>query len=435
MSTHLWHDVVGMTPSLIFRRTIHNRNSLPALIRALDATGVSKHLQIGFADEPGRTLEAAHIAAYSLTTMDVAWALTELAALRHRQRRPLLVAGGSHPSADPQGMLAAGFDVVFVGEGEESFPRFVREYLDAAAHGAAAHGATTRSAQAPPLKENECWPNPIRQASPQGIDLDWLVHADSKRRLFPFAEISRGCSYACGFCQVPQLFGRRMRHRSPAMVAKGVARVVKAGHRRIRFLTPDAFAYRGDAKRPVAESVASLLSACRNAGASQLMLGSFPSEVRPDHVAAEPLRLIRERCINRTLVLGAQSGSDRVLGLMNRRHTVEQVRRAVRLIGEAHLIPHVDLLFCFPGESPAERLQTIQLARWCLTRNARLHIHVYVPFPGTPAWPAPPERLEPTIAHTLRRMESTGRLDGYWKQQIAQGTQILKWRAEGKILV
>lgn len=226
-----------------------------------------------------------------------------------------------------------------------------------------------------------------------------------------------------------------MRHRSPAVVAEGVAQAVAAGHRRIRFLSPDAFAYRGDAKLPAAESVASLLSACRTAGASQLMLGSFPSEVRPDHITVDLLRLIRERCINRTLVLGAQSGSDRVLGLMNRRHTVEQTRRAILLTVKARLVPHVDLLFCFPGESAAERLQTIQLARWCLEHNARLHIHVYVPLPGTPAWPAPPERLEPTIVQALRRMESTGRLDGYWKKQLAQAAQILKWRAEGKILV
>ncbi len=400
-------------PSLVFRRTAHNRNSLPPLIRALDKAGVSEHLHITFADGPGRTIETAHVAAYSLTTVDLAWALPEVADLRNRQRRPWLVAGGAHPSADPQGMLAAGFDVVFVGEGEESFPHFMREWLDAAAYG----------------------PNPIRHASPTGIDLDGLVHADARRRLFPFAEISRGCSYACGFCQVPHLFGRRMCHRSPAVVAEGVAQAVTAGHRRFRFLSSDAFAYRGHAKLPVAESVTSLLSACHAAGASQLMLGSFPSEVRPDHITVDLLRLIRERCINRTLVLGAQSGSDRVLDLMNRRHTVEQARRAILLTVEARLVPHVDLLFCFPGESAAERLQTIQLARWCLEHNARLHIHVYVPLPGTPAWPAAPERLEPTIVQALRRMESTGRLDGYWKKQLAQGAQILKWRAEGKILV
>ena len=414
-------------PSLVFRRTAHNRNSLPPLIRALDKAGVSEHLHITFADGPGRTLETAQIAAYSLTTVDLAWALPEVVDLRNRQRRPWLVAGGAHPSADPQGMLAAGFDVAFVGEGEESFPHFMREWLDATAHGAAAQADLTHQARP--------YPNPIRYASPTGIDLNSLVHADARRRLFPFAEISRGCSYACGFCQVPHLFGRRMRHRSPAVVAEGVAQAVTAGHRRIRFLSPDAFAYRGDAKLPAAESVASLLSACHAAGASQLMLGSFPSEVRPDHITVDLLRLIREGCINRTLVLGAQSGSDRVLGLMNRGHTVEKARRAILLTVEARLVPHVDLLFCFPGESAAERLQTIQLARWCLEHNARLHIHVYVPLPGTPAWPAPPERFEPTIVQALRRMESTGRMDGYWKKQRAQGAQILKWRAEGKILV
>jgi B12-binding domain/radical SAM domain protein len=424
-----------MFPSLVFRRTIYNRNSLPALIRALEHAGLAEKIQIAFADGFDRTLDTADLAAYSLTTLDLKWVLPELADIRKRRNRPLLVAGGAHPSADPHGMLAAGFDVVFVGEGEESFPHFVQEWLDAKAHGATAHSATKHGPHPSPILKNKGWPQPIRRASPNGVDLDRLVHTDHKRRLFPFAEISRGCPNACGFCQVPQLFGRRMRHRSPAVVAAGVARVVKAGHRRIRFLSPNAFAYRGDAQRLATESLTALLSACRAAGASQLMLGSFPSEVRPDHVTIELLKLIREHCFNRTLVLGAQSGSDRVLGLMNRSHTVEQARQAIELVSEARLIPHVDLMFCFPGELPAERLQTLELARWCLEHNARLHIHVYLPLPATPAWPAPPERLEPTIIQALHKMESTSRLDGYWNRQIAEGKQILKWRAEGKIMV
>jgi radical SAM superfamily enzyme YgiQ (UPF0313 family) len=257
------------------------------------------------------------------------------------------------------------------------------------------------------------------------------LHVAPEYGLFPFAEISRGCNHSCAFCQVSHLFPGPMRHRSPATVARGVNLATKAGFKRIRYLTPDAFAYGGGY-----ESLSALLDAVRQAGASQQMLGSFPSEARPDRVNADLLGLVKARCFNRTLVLGAQSGSDRVLKLMHRGHTVEQARAAVIMTAEAGLTPHVDILFGFPGEQPEERRATLELATEFLQSTAaRLHTHVYLPLPGTTAWPAPPEPLGPPVIRALKKMESSGRLDGDWETQAACGREILRWREEGKILV
>jgi radical SAM superfamily enzyme YgiQ (UPF0313 family) len=135
-------------------------------------------------------------------------------------------------------------------------------------------------------------------------------------------------------------------------------------------------------------------------------------------------------------VLGAQSGSDRVLKLMRRGHTVEQARAAVALTAEAGLTPHVDILFGFPGEQPEERRATLDLAAGFLNdTSARLHVHAYLPLPGTSAWPAPPEPLESFVVRALKKMESSGRLDGDWETQAACGKEILRWRDAGKILI
>jgi radical SAM superfamily enzyme YgiQ (UPF0313 family) len=177
-----------------------------------------------------------------------------------------------------------------------------------------------------------------------------------------------------------------------------------------------------------------MLGACREAGALFPMLGSFPAEVRPDHVSADLLSVMARHCANRTVVVGAQSGSDATLRLMRRGHGVDDNLRAVRLVAEAGLVPHVDLLFGFPGETRGDRLASLDLARGVLSyRESRLHLHAYLPLPGASAWPAEPEPIEPEIVASLRALKDTGRVDGYWDQQVAQGRRIVDLLRAGVI--
>jgi B12-binding domain/radical SAM domain protein len=307
--------------------------------------------------------------------------------------------------------LRLGFDVVFVGEAENTFPAFAAAWLD-----------NPKSAP------------PVVSATGPAFDLDQKIHADVRHGLFPFVEISRGCPHACKFCQVSSIFGRGMRHRSPQVVGEGIAQAVRAGFRRFRYLTPDAFAYRsgpGD----TAQALEELLSCGARAGANEQMLGTFPSEVRPDRVTPALLQVVLDHCTNRTLVIGAQSGSDRVLELMNRGHTVAQARQAIFDIYQAGLKPHVDILFCFPGEQLQERRESLNLIHWCVEHaRAKIHAHVYLPLPGTLAWPQSPCVLEEEIKLKLKELQIRGVLDGDWEHQAAQGQQILRWREEGKIL-
>jgi len=103
------------------------------------------------------------------------------------------------------------------------------------------------------------------------FDLDLSVHVEPSLGLFPYAEITRGCPQGCAFCQVGSLFGRRVRGRSPAVVAEGVSRAVRAGFVRFRFLASDAFAY--GPRRGRAAALDELLGACRMAGSRELFLG------------------------------------------------------------------------------------------------------------------------------------------------------------------
>ncbi len=49
--------------------------------------------------------------------------------VRNRSQDILYVAGGPHPSGDPEGTLQLGFDLVLIGEGEITFPRLLNAYF------------------------------------------------------------------------------------------------------------------------------------------------------------------------------------------------------------------------------------------------------------------------------------------------------------------
>lgn len=387
----------------VMLRTARNRNTLAVLhriVREANVAGVVPEI----APVCPCDLRCSDIVAYSFTTVDIDEIQKHLRYFAPQQG-PLRIAGGPHASADPEGCLAMGFDVVFVGEAEHTLPEFLRQWTQNPQRACA----------------QRIWKSKVL------CDLNASVHADADTPEFPFLEISRGCAHACAFCQVPRLFGRNVRFRSPAQAAAGVAHAVAAGHRRIRCLTSDAFFYGGGNASHVAASLRELVDACRNAGASYLMLGSFPSEVRPDHVTPELLEILATACANPIVVVGAQSGSDAVLKAMHRGHSVQDVVRAVMHIHDAGLIAYVDLLFSFPGETRADRHATLDLGEWILSLSrSRLHLHSYLPLPGTPAWPAAPEPLEPEIVARLRTWRRTKRVDGYWDHHVVQARRILE---------
>ncbi|MDD5306472.1 MAG: TIGR04013 family B12-binding domain/radical SAM domain-containing protein [Deltaproteobacteria bacterium] len=398
-----------------FVRTPRNRNSIAVLMRVLVPLGNGGRLEVAAYDAPPCDLSSADILAFSFTTVDLDEAVSRIAPFARAPHRPLLIAGGPHPSADPEGTLRLGFDAVFTGEAERTLPAFVASW--------AADPDVRRVVR-----------EPVIAAFGQPFDLDSAPHADGTTSEFPFVEISRGCPHSCAFCQVPATFGRKVRFRGPATILAGVAHAVARGHRRIRFLASDAFSYGGGPPEAVAAALDGLLGSCRAAGALFPMLGSFPAEVRPDRVRAELLAVVARHCANRTVVVGAQSGSDAALTLMLRGHCVEDNRRAVRLVAEAGLVPHVDLLFGFPGETREDRLASLDLAREVLgLPESRLHLHAYLPLPGAPAWPALPEPIEPEVVATLRALKDTGRVDGYWDQQVAQGRRVAELLRSGLI--
>jgi radical SAM superfamily enzyme YgiQ (UPF0313 family) len=148
-----------------------------------------------------------------------------------------------------------------------------------------------------------------------------------------------------------------------------------------------------------------------------VFFGTFPSELRPEHVSARALALVRRYCDNRTVLLGGQSGSARLLAALGRGHGVEDVERAAALAREAGLGADVDLVFGLPGEEEEDREATRALSRRLAALGARVHAHAFMPLPGTPWAAERPGTIDPETRLLLDRLASAGAAYGPWKAQ------------------
>jgi B12-binding domain/radical SAM domain protein len=405
---------------LIYRKTAANPYTAVALAGILETIPREKRPLFSVVSDleairPVAGGGTATLVCFSFMTPLLETVAAEVRLLRERRRANiLLVAGGPHASADPEGTLALGFDIVFVGEAEETLPEALEEIR---LEGPAAALA-----------------RPVRRGSGRAV-LDRCPPFSVGARLFGPIEIQRGCAYGCSYCQTPRLVPGPVRERTLAALSRSIEEAGRAGLRYLKFLAPNSLAYGGgSAPGSGGDAIRKLLLACRDCGIDQVSYGTFPSETRPDCVREDVLEAIADYATNRTIVVGIQSGSDRVLKRLHRGHTVEDGLRAVETLKRCGFQAHVDILFATPDETGEDCRLTLDLVDQLLRRHrARIHAHTFMPLPGSPLWGREPALLPEFVRTVLRRYQSTRRLDGWWEDQQKIASDILRWKREGLI--
>lgn len=404
-------------PLLILRKTRGNRFTLPALLGCLEHEGLSRQFCILTALSPDEVAKTAAsgkaIIGFSFMTPQLLQVKEEVERLRRTLgEKATFLAGGAHPTGDPGGTLRLGFDFVFAGESERTFPAFLRQFLEGKL------------------------PEPRIISGKQGsFSLSPYPPHSLEQRFFSPIEITRGCLFRCTFCQTPRIFGQQLRHRSPSSVGWHLRRSIPYGYRQIKFISPNAFSYGAlDRQGPNLAAIEELLASCRQAEVEGIHFGCYPSEVRPDWVTPEVLQLMKRYCRNKTIVLGAQSGSDSLLAKLAREHTADQALTAAYWIRQAGFMPHVDFVFGFPRETMEDRWLSLRLMeRMIEGHGAKIHAHTYLPLPGTPLFQKDPSRLDQETKNVLESWEGKRKLDGWWKEQEAMAWEIVDWRDRGLV--
>jgi tRNA-2-methylthio-N6-dimethylallyladenosine synthase len=191
--------------------------------------------------------------------------------------------------------------------------------------------------------------------------------------------ITEGCSNACTYCVVPRARGP-MRSRDPEAVLAEVRSVVRGGHREVLLLGQNVNAYGRD--RPVVGNFARLLERVSAEGPARIRFTSS----HPRDMTQEILDVMAGHAnVCRHLHLALQSGSDRVLGAMNRGYGRDNFLR----IAEAarRTLPGInlttDLIVGFPGETASEFEETLDVVRE--VRFGSIYAAKYSPRPLTRA--------------------------------------------------
>jgi tRNA-2-methylthio-N6-dimethylallyladenosine synthase len=194
--------------------------------------------------------------------------------------------------------------------------------------------------------------------------------------------IQEGCDKFCTFCVVPYTRGAEF-SRPAAQVIAEAERLVAAGACEITLLGQNVNAYHGAAPGGGEWGLGDLMRALARLPRLERLryTTSHPRDVDDALIAVH--RDVAQ--VMPFLHLPVQSGSDRVLAAMNRRHTADDYRRTVQKLRQARpdLALSSDFIVGYPGESDLDFRATIDLV--AEIGFAQSFSFKYSPRPGTPA--------------------------------------------------
>lgn len=299
----------------------------------------------------------------------------ELAAKLRKEglNNSLFVVGGPLPSWAPEGFLDV-FDVVAIGEGEQTMLELVV---------AVNEEHSFSNVKGLVFKDGK---KVLRTDSRAFIeDLDNLVFPsrelfDNKaykqyyQKRFGYTTTSmitsRGCPFSCDFCSRP-IFGTDMRNRSISNIVDEVEEIKALGYDRVWF-ADDCFTLNRD----------TLLGVCReiNKRGLDVKWECLSRVDTMDEKVASAMK--RAGCLR--VFFGIESGNDSVLGIMNKKITIEQAKKAVYAAKAAGLKTGAFFIMGYPGETDKTILDTVHFASGLPLDYVSFTLPY--PIPGTPLY-------------------------------------------------
>ncbi|MBZ9678076.1 tRNA (N6-isopentenyl adenosine(37)-C2)-methylthiotransferase MiaB [Mesorhizobium sp. ES1-1] len=202
-----------------------------------------------------------------------------------------------------------------------------------------------------------------------------------KRGVTAFLTVQEGCDKFCTFCVVPYTRGSEVSRPAARIVAEA-ERLAEAGVREVTLLGQNVNAWHGQGPDGKEWGLGRLLS----------RLAEIPGLARLRYTTSHPRDMDDEliaahrdlAALMPYLHLPVQSGSDRILKAMNRRHTAKDYLALLDRIRAAR--PDIalsgDFIVGFPGETEADFEATMDLVRQ--VNYASAFSFKYSPRPGTP---------------------------------------------------
>jgi len=288
--------------------------------------------------------------------------------------KAITLMGGSHVSFWDQNALreCPALDIVVRREGETTFIELLQKIQNKKPLNdvlgityRASDGAIVRNEDRPYIHDLDSLPFPAYHLLPLGA-----FHRMGKI-IFPLTT-SRGCVQWCDFCSTVRMFGRAYRMRSPKKVVDEMEMLHhKYGESQFTFYD-DAFTVNRD----------HVLKLCQEIKARNLKV-NWDCETRVDMVDKELLTVMRDAgCI--TVWFGVESGSEKILGKMNKKIKLEETRQAFKIAQKVGLMTIASAVIGFPGETEETAWETINFINSLDPDD--IGFYVATPYPGTPMY-------------------------------------------------
>jgi len=296
------------------------------------------------------------------------------------------VVGGPEPGAYVHEYLAAGADVVVIGEGEVTLEELVPalqshafddlHQIDGIAF-QAPDGSVIRTKPREQIKDIDAQPWPARES------VDMARYVEVWRQHHGRGSVSlitaRGCPYRCRWCS-HEVFGKTHRRRKPASVANELEWLIDRYRPDMAWMADDVFTiHHGWLFQYAAELQRRGLKL------------PFECISRADRLNPQVIETLAEMGCFRVWI-GSESGSQRILDAMERGVTVEQVQAAVALCKSAGIQTGMFLMWGYEGEDLSDIEATVEHVK--TTDPDIFFTTVAYPIKGTPYFADVAERVE-----------------------------------------
>ncbi len=226
----------------------------------------------------------------------------------------------------------------------------------------------------------ECAPAPGAEAVAGMLGIAPCGGAPLLKGTTAIIPIARGCAGRCSYCIVRRVRGP-LHSVPPSAVVASVRKALDTGAREIFLTAQDTGAYGMDIGMRLPELMRSIL---KLEGGHRIRLGMMNPFSIAD-IVDDLADVLRRPQMYRFAHIPVQSGSDRILRLMNRPYTEGQYSAMVKQLKDAvpGLTLSTDYIVGFPTESDGDFALTMEDLR----RNGPLKVNItrFSPRPGTPA--------------------------------------------------
>ena len=340
----------------------------------VDLHSIDKHIQKALA------------VGLSVMTMDVLMALRISQHLKERSPSLPVIWGGVHPTLFPRQVCKdALVDYAVIGEGEQSLVKLV-ERIESGKSAKDMPGVAYESEGKTSINHQTVLidPNDLPPTNWELIDVSKYLHRPNPKIRsghIPTLDLcsSRGCPHRCAFCINTIIPSCRVWRpwRAERVLEEIEIMVDEFGVEHIEFQDENFFV---DLKR--VKKICDLMKK-RNIDVT------WQAQIRADYFRRNNIRLIIEMARETGLTMlgmGAESGSERVLHLLQKDITTEDTLAAARICGELGVVPYFAFMFGVPSETQEEIVQTLRLIGKIYDVNPQAIIRglaFYRPYPGS----------------------------------------------------